>query len=70
MNRFIRISLSDISVPAELHDRLAELIMAGLTGSDERLSEAELQEAIYFHAYTDSGVRRRVGYHHALDTFR
>jgi hypothetical protein len=62
--------LRDIGVPEELHDGLIDRVLSGLAGTERSLSEATLLEEIYFQVYTDPEIRKKVGYHHPLDTFR
>jgi hypothetical protein len=53
-----------------LHDRLTSQVVSSLAAAENSTNGTALLEEVYFHAYTDPEVRRKVGYHHPLDTFR
>ncbi len=69
MTHAIRTALSDIGVPAELHDRLVGQVLSGFGDTTASSSDPALLEEVYFQVYTDPEVRKRVSYYHPLDTF-
>ncbi|WP_371599954.1 hypothetical protein [Streptomyces sp. NBC_00564] len=61
--------MSDLGIPEEFWADIARAMLGDLTGRSEVFGESPWVDRLHFHVYSNSVVRRSIGYEHVLDTF-